>query len=58
MSIRNFIKYIMKNYCPHDIFKDKEPEERCNRFMNEYGDLGCNVCWILNIEDRKDEVEE
>lgn len=58
MSIRKFIQYIMKNYCPHDILKDKEPEKRCERLMEEHGNMACTFCWILNIEEHKDEVEE
>jgi len=57
MSIIKFIQNIMKYYCPHDILKDKEPEKRCDRFNDEYGNMACTVCWILNIEEHENEED-
>lgn len=58
MTVKEFMSYLMAYHCPHDIFRNMEPEQRCTRFMNDHGPMGCTVCWIVNIEEHKEEVEE
>ena len=59
MTVKEFMSYLMNNYCPHDIFRNMEPDKRCDRFMEENSTMACIVCWITNITERNaDEVEE
>lgn len=54
MTQSEFIKYIIKNYCPHDIFRGMEPNtKRCDRLTNDYKELNCNFCWVLTIMERE-----